>query len=136
MPTLYAFEYATIRVVPNLEREEFVNAGVIVFCDARDFLGARVELVVPRLRALAPAADVSLIRAHLESIVRICAGDADSGAIGRLPLRERFRWLVAPRSTFLQTSAAHGGLCEQPEILLERLHARLVCNPSASGREQ
>ncbi len=132
---LYAFEYAAIRVVPNLEREEFVNAGVIVFCPALDFLAARVELAEARLLSLAPEVDLSFVRAHLQAIVQICAGGAASGEIGSLPVRERFRWLVAPRSTVLQTSAAHGGLCADPEALLERLLVRLVRPPAATTYE-
>jgi hypothetical protein len=135
VPTLYAFEYAAIRVVPSLEREEFINAGVIVLCDTCDFLGARVELSERRLLALAPDADIALVRTHLEAIARVCAGGDSAGPIGRMSLRERFRWLVAPRSTILQASAAHGGLCEEPRALLDRLHERLVREPAVPRRQ-
>jgi hypothetical protein len=124
--TRCAFEYAVVRVVPRVEREEFINAGVVLFCDERGFLGALVGLDEARLRALAPAADVALVRGHLEAIPCICRGGPASGPIGELPLRERWRWLVAPRSTILQTSPAHGGLAADPAEALARLFAELV----------
>lgn len=129
MPAPNAFDYAVVRVIPRVEREEFVNAGVILHCYAQDFLGARIELDERRLLALAPDADLPLIRRHLAVIPRICAGGAEAGPIGLLPQRERFHWLVAPRSTILQTSAAHSGLCEDPEHALERLLERVVRFP-------
>ena len=129
MPTRCSFEYAVVRVVPHVEREEFINAGVILFCDARDYLAARIGLDEARLRALAPEADATLVRVHLEAIARICEGGPAAGPIGRLPIRERWRWLVAPRSTILQTSAPHPGLAEAPEESLERLFCGLVRRP-------
>lgn len=126
MPARNPFDYAIVRVVPRVEREEFVNAGVILFCDAHDFLAARVELDEARLAALAPDVDLALVRRHLDAIPRICEGGPAAGPIGRLPLRERWRWLVAPRSTILQTSAPHAGLCEAPEAWLERLLDEMV----------
>lgn len=93
------YDYAIIRVVPKVEREEFINAGVIVSCPARKFLAARIELDEQRLRALDPAVDVEAIRAHLAAIPVICAGGAQAGPLGRLSQRERFHWLAAPRST-------------------------------------
>jgi Protein of unknown function (DUF3037) len=127
----YAFEYAIIRVVPRVEREEFVNAGVVLFCDACNFLGARVELDERRLLALCPSIDLAVVKDHLEGFARVCAGGPSAGPIGQLGLRERFAWLVAPRSTILQTSAPHGGLCEQPEASLERLLDQLVRSGSS-----
>ena len=126
MSTRCAFEYAVVRVVPRVEREEFINAGVVLFCDEHGFLGARVCLDEARLRALAPSADAALVRDHLEAIPRICRGGPDSGPIGQLPLRERWRWLVAPRSTILQMSPAHGGLAVDPGEALARLFGELV----------
>lgn len=126
MPARCSFEYAVVRVVPRVEREEFVNAGVLLFCDARDFLAARVELDPARLLAIAPAAEIDLVQRHLDAIPRICAGGAEGGPIGRLPLRERWRWLVAPRSTIVQTSPAHPGICEDPPSTLARLFDALV----------
>ena len=129
MPALSSFDYAVIRVVPRVERGEHVNAGVILFCLERDFLQARVEVNEPRLRSLWPDADLDLIRQHLEAIPRICNGDPDAGPIARLTLRERFRWLVAPRSTIIQVSPVHAGLCEDPERALEELFRQMVAVP-------
>lgn len=125
-----AFDYAVVRVVPHVEREEFINVGVVLFCHACDFLDARIELNEARLVALAPAVELTLVREHLAALRRICAGGVDAGPIGQLPLRERWHWLVAPRSTILQTSAAHTGLCENPESALERLIRTVVAAPS------
>jgi hypothetical protein len=122
----HAYEYSVIRVVPRAEREEFVNVGVIVFCDACNFLGARVLLDEERLRALWPEIDLAVLKDHLDGLSRICTGGASTAPIGLLGARERFRWLVAPRSTILQTSAPHAGLCEKPEVALERLLDQLV----------
>jgi len=121
-----SFDYAIVRVVPHVEREEFINAGAIVYCADRDFLGARVLLDEARLLALAPDADVALVRSHLDAIPRICAGGDDACDIGRLSMRERWHWLVAPRSTILQTSAPHAGLDASPEDALARIVERCV----------
>jgi len=129
VPALSSFDYAVIRVVPRVEREEFVNAGVLLFCLERDFLQARVEVNEPRLRALWPEADVELIRQHLDAIPKICAGSPDGGPIARLSLRERFHWLVAPRSTIIQVSAVHAGLCDSPERALDELFEQMVRVP-------
>src|SRR5436305_6484575 len=123
MSTLSSFDYAILRVVPRVERGELVNAGVILFCLEKDFLAARVEVNEPRLRALWPEIDLELVRQHLEAIPRICAGNPDAGPIARLSLRERFHWLVAPRSTMIQVSPVHAGLCDAPE----RAHDELFC---------
>jgi hypothetical protein len=121
-----AFSYAVVRVVPHVEREEFLNAGVVVFCDALDYLAARVALDEARLLALAPDANPEMVRRHLSAVPLICAGETAGGPIGRLPPRERWHWLVAPRSTILQTSPAHAGLCLNPEEELERLFGQVV----------
>jgi hypothetical protein len=121
-----SFDYAIVRVVPRVEREEFVNAGVILFCLERDFLAARVEVNASRLQALWPGIDLDLIAAHLAAIPRICAGSSDAGPIARLTLRERFHWLVAPRSTMLQVSPVHSGVCEEPERALSELFDQTV----------
>lgn len=126
MPTLSSFDFASIRVVPRVERGEFVNAGVIVFCLRQKFLKARVELDEVRLRALWPELDFAFVRQHLDAFPKICGGDADAGPIGRLSLRERFHWLVAPRSTVIQVSPVHSGLCEHPEMALDGLFRQLV----------
>lgn len=132
MPERTSFEYAILRVVPRVEREEFINAGVLLFCLARDFLAARVELDVDRLRALSPEVDVQLVREHLDAFPRICAGGPDSGPIGKLPLKERWHWLVAPRSTIVQVSPVHAGLCETPGLELEHLLDRMVRRPTSA----
>lgn len=123
-----SFDYAVIRVVPRVEREEFVNAGVIVFCLEKNFLAARVHLNAERLRALWPEVDVDLIRQHLEAFPKISAGDPAGGPIARLSLRERFHWLVSPRSTMIQVSPVHSGICNRdPQEALDRLFQRLTC---------
>ena len=129
MPELYPFDYAIIRVVPRVEREEFINAGVIVSCPTRNYLKARIELDRARLAALDPALDPAIIMRHLEAIPVLCEGGAESGPIGRLPLRARFHWLVAPRSTIIQTSAVHTGLCADGEHVLEHLLEKMVRSP-------
>ena len=126
MPAPNSYDYAVVRVVPRVDREEFINAGVILFSKACHFLAARVEVHEERLRALAPEVDVELVRRHLEAIPRICAGEEDAGPIARLSLSERFHWLVAPRSTMIQVSPVHAGLCDDPAARLEELFARLV----------
>jgi Protein of unknown function (DUF3037) len=124
-----SYDYAIVRVVPRVEREEFVNVGVIVSCPARDFLQARIELDERRLQALDPAIDIEAIRTHLASIPAICAGGSQGGPIGRLSRRERFDWLVAPRSTIIQTSKVHTGRCSDPGALLEHLLNTMVRRP-------
>jgi hypothetical protein len=124
-----SYDYAIVRVVPRVEREEFVNVGVIVSCPARDFLQARIELDEQRLKALDPAIDIEAIRSHLASIPAICAGGSAGGPIGRLSRRERFDWLVAPRSTTIQTSKVHTGRCSDPGALLEHLLKTMVRSP-------
>lgn len=129
MPKLSSFDYAILRIVPRVEREERINAGVILFCLERDFLQTRVELDEARLRVLWPETDVELVRQHLEAIPRICAGLPDAGPIARLTQRERFHWLVSPRSTMIQVSPVHSGLCEQPGRTLDELFRRMVQMP-------
>lgn len=121
-----AFDYAIVRVVPCVERGEFVNAGTVLFCRARRFLGAAIELDEARLLALWPAADLEGIRAHLAVIPEVCAGSAEAGPIGQLPRHERFHWLVAPRSTVIQMSPVHAGLTHDPAAELEHIMAAMV----------
>ncbi len=134
MPAPSSFDYAIVRVVPRVDREEFINAGVILYCLTRRYLEARVELDERRLQALAPDADVELIRSHLESIPRLCLGGKAAGPIGQLPQKERFHWLVAPRSTMIQTGPVHSGLCEEPKQALEHLLQRMVRPPTPSSK--
>jgi hypothetical protein len=127
MPERSPYDFAVIRIVPRVEREEFVNAGVVLFCPVRKFLQARVLIDEPRLKALWPEIDIPLLREHLEPFPAICAGDSSAGPIAARPLRERFHWVVAPRSTMIQISPVHAGLCEAPEAVLDKLFAQLVC---------
>jgi hypothetical protein len=127
----YAYDYAIIRVVPRVEREEFVNAGVILFCPAMKFLDARIELEEQRVLSIDPSADMESIRTHLATIPAICAGGVSAGPIGELPKRKRFEWLTAPRSTIIQTSPVHAGWCKEPGEALDSLLATMVRPPHA-----
>jgi len=122
----YIYDYAIIRVVPKVEREEFINVGAIVSCPSREFLEARIELDEKRLTVLDPALDIETTRTHLATIPAICAGGEQAGPIGRLSQRERFHWLTAPRSTIIQTSPVHTGCCKDPTDVLERLLDTMV----------
>jgi hypothetical protein len=113
-------------VVPDVERGECLNAGVVLFARTRDFLAARVALDERRLAALWPAADAAALARQLDGLARIAAGDPDAGPIARLPQPQRFHWLVAPSSTVVQPSPVHTGLCEDPAATLDRLFQRLV----------
>jgi hypothetical protein len=121
-----SYDYAIVRVVPRVEREEFINAGVILSSPAQDFLGARIELDERRLLALDGGVDLEAVRAHLASIPLLCAGGPAAGPIGRLSPRERFHWLVAPRSTIIQTSPVHSGRCRDPAAALDHLVRTMV----------
>ena len=125
-PAPSAFSYAILRVVPRVERGERFNAGVVLFCRQRDFLGVKVGLDERRLAALAPTVSAEDVRAHLEALTRVAAGGPDGGAIGELPPSERFGWLVAPSSTIVQPSEVHTGLSDDPAATLEQLYAELV----------
>ena len=124
MPTPASFDYAIVRVVPYVEREEFVNVGVILFCRTQRFLAAQVELNSERVTALAPEFDLERARESLEIIPRICAGD--DSPIGQLEQAERFHWLVTPRSTSIQVSPVHTGICTNPEESLSHLMETMV----------
>ena len=126
MRALPSYDYAVLRVVPRAEREEFVNVGVVLHCAELAFLDCRVAVNETRLRALWPEIDIQMIRRHVEAFPRVCAGDASAGPIARLSRRERFQWLAAPRSTVIQVSPIHSGLCESPAAALEELFRRLV----------
>ena len=126
MPDLRTYDYAIVRVVPRVERGEFVNVGVIVCCAPEDFLQARIELDETRLRALDPTLDIDAIRSALAAIPAICTGGERAGAIGALSLRERFDWLVAPRSTSIQISPVHTGRARDLDGAAERLLDALV----------
>ena len=125
-PAPASFDYAILRVVPRVEREEFINAGVVVFCLEKRYLDARILLDEERLRALWPEVDVALVREHLEAIPRICLGDPGAGPIAKLSQRERFHWLTAPRSTIIQPSPVHTGVCENTEGILDHLATQFL----------
>ena len=126
MPAPCTYDYAILRVVPRVERGEFVNAGVIVCCAPENFLQARIELDEARVHALDPAIELEPIRTALAAIPVICAGGDAAGAIGQLSLRERFDWLVAPRSTSIQVSPVHTGRAQDLAEAMERLLETLV----------
>ncbi|MGJ6960979.1 DUF3037 domain-containing protein [Streptosporangium sp. G11] len=121
------YEYAIIRVVPRVERGELINAGVLLYCQPRGYLCARVELDEARLRALDAGVDLDGVRHALGAYQRTC--DSDSGPLTKEPLGSRFRWLTAPRSTIVQTGPVHAGLTADPETELEHLVTRLVRSP-------
>ena len=120
------FAYAILRVVPRVERGEQLNAGVVLFCRRRRFLAARVGLDERRLAALAPDLDPRSVRAHLDALARIAAGDPAGGVVAALDPSERFGWLVAPSSTIIQPSPVHTGICDDPQTMLDRLFDELV----------
>ncbi len=126
MPDLCAFDYTVVRVVPHVEEEEFLNAGVILRCRERHFLAGRVRLDRARLAALAPELDLTTVQAHLDLIPRICAGGPQAGPLGELSQAERFQWLSAPQSTVIQVSAVHCGLCSDPQAALDSLARRIL----------
>lgn len=126
MKDKHLFEYAVIRVVPRVEREEFLNAGVVLYCPKQKFLGLLFKMDTARLETLCGTCDLSEIEKHLHAFERICQGDQGAGVIGRLPIAERFRWLTATRSTVVQTSKVHPGLCEDAGEMLDRLFAQMV----------
>jgi len=128
VPERRAFEYAVVRVVPRIERAEFVNAGVVLFSRAADFLGCEIALDQRRLRALVGPGplDLSAVESHLAAMRAVCAGDPAAGPIAALSPSERFHWLVSPRSTAIQISPVHGGVTDEPAAALRRLFAALV----------
>jgi len=122
----HLFEYAVIRMVPHVEREEFLNIGIVLYCASQKFLRAKFELDKERLKVLCEKLDFEELKEHVTSFERICAGGKDAGPIGILSMPERFRWLTATRSTILQTSKVHPGLCDDASEMLERLFVQLV----------
>lgn len=120
-----SFDYAVVRIVPRVDREEFMNAGVVVFCPEQNFLGARVRLNETRLAAFAPHIDMELINSRLSGLMAICTGDPRAGTVANLGLRERFHWIVSPKSTILQMSPVHSGMCAAPEKVLAKLFKQL-----------
>jgi hypothetical protein len=125
----HVFDYAVVRVVPRVDRGEFVNAGVILFSSTAAYLQSKIELDRARLTALAPDVDVAAVESYLDVIPRVCAGGGEAGSIGQLPQRARFHWLVAPRSTIIQTSPVHSGVHEDLDAALAGLFVKLVRAP-------
>lgn len=130
MSAEHTYDYAVVRVVPRVERGEQVNVGVILSCEALDFLDARIEVDETAVLALDPSVDLEILRANLATIPVICRGGAEAGPIGDLPSRGRFRWLVSPRSTIIQPSAVHTGRTSDPAACLDKLVDKLVRRPS------
>jgi hypothetical protein len=126
MPGRSDFQYTILRVVPRIERGERLNAGVVLYCPQRHFLGVRIELDAARLQALAPDLDPATVQPHLDAIAAVAAGDAAGGPLARLPASERFGWVAAISSTVIQPSEVHTGLTENPATTLEHLFASLV----------
>ena len=126
MPSPASFDYAILRVVPRVERQEFINAGVVALCLEKRYLAAHLHLDEDRLRALWPEADVDLAREHLEAVRRICDGDPSAGPIAKLSQRERFHWITSPRSTIIQPSPIHTGVCDETGGMLDRLATRYL----------
>lgn len=129
-PSRSAFSYAAIRVVPDIEREEFLNAGLVLFCRPRRFLLARTRLDATALAALHPGCDDDAIAAQLRLVERIAAGDHAAGPVGRMEQSERFHWLTTPRSTLVQPGAIHAGVTEDPAATFEHLFSVLVERPA------
>ena len=121
-----SYDYAVVRVVPRVEREEFINVGVILSCEKSRYLEARIEIDDARLLALDPSLDLESLRRHLATIPAICRGGPDAGPIGLLPQRARFHWLTARRSSIIQTSPVHMGKCADMEATMEHLMQRMV----------
>ncbi len=132
MPALASFEYTVLRIAPSIEREEFVNAGVLLFCKHLRFLGARIALDASRVLALEPKADIAGIQSQLDLVHEIVAGGPQAGEIGELPPGERFRWLASPRNTIVQPSPVHPGISIDPQVALDSIFERVILTQSPS----
>ncbi len=126
MPDRVTYEFAVIRVVPRVEREEFLNVGVMLFSKRKKYLGIRYKIDETRLRHFSPDMDIDLIKRHLHAWELVCQGGPEGGPIGQFDLPSRFRWLTAARSTIIQCSKVHPGMCDDPERVLEGLFERYV----------
>lgn len=126
MQEQHLFEYAVIRVMPRVERGEFINAGIILYCKSRQFLHVMYEVNEQKIKSLCSECDVEAVAAHLKALSLIAAGDKNSGPIAQLDIASRFRWLTARRSTIIQTSQVHPGFCNDPMEMTERLFKQLV----------
>lgn len=121
------YEYAVIRIMPRVEREEFLNVGVVLYCPGKKFLRALYNVDTTRVRSFCHTCDVNEIETYLKAFELICIGNIDSGPISKLPASARFRWLTATRSTVVQTSKVHPGICTDPSEMLQKLFTDLVC---------
>lgn len=126
MQEKHLFEYAVIRIVPRVEREEFINTGVVLYCAKQKFLQMHFTLNKQRIEALYNKLSTDDIHEYLCAFQHICKGDKAGGEIAKLPMAERFRWLTATRSTVVQTSKVHPGFCDDAAEMLERLYNQLV----------
>jgi len=126
MPEKHLYEYAVIRIVPRVEREEFINAGVIMFCAKLRFLEVKCTMPKERLRAFGGILDITEIETRLKAFEQVCKGGKEGGPIGQLPQAARFRWLTASRSTVVQTSRVHPGFCIDAKATLDMLYEQLV----------
>jgi hypothetical protein len=126
MPGNLLFEYAVIRLVPRVEREEFLNVGIILYCRDKKYLDLQYELNIAKLNAISGNTNIEEIEDYLKAFKHICAGSIETGPIGMLPVAERFRWLTSTRSTILQCSKVHPGLCNDVEEMLNQLYSKLV----------
>lgn len=122
----FLYDYAVIRVVPKIDREEFINTGIILSCEEKEFLEAEIEINEQRLKAIAPDFDTETAKTHLDAIYTICKGGKNSGKIGELSQRQRFHWLTSPKSTIIQTSSVHSGYCKDPAETLKHLFNTMV----------
>jgi Protein of unknown function (DUF3037) len=126
MPEKHLFEYAVIRLVPKVEREEFLNIGVILYAKSLKYLQTKYHLDEQRLQHFSDQMDLPEVQEYLEAFDRICRGADDGGPIGKLDMASRFRWLTATRSTIVQTSKVHSGFCTDPEESLNNIYLQLV----------
>ena len=126
MQEKHLFEYAVIRIVPRVEREEFINIGVILYCATQNFLHCQFQIDEPRLLSFANHIDMDELKPRLLAFEQICSGSPAGGPIGRLPIGSRFRWLTSKRSTVIQLSPVHPGLCSSADETLLKLHDQLV----------
>lgn len=126
MPENQLFEYAVIRIVPRVEREEFLNVGVILYCSKQKFLKAKYHLNKKKIAHFCDQLDINELEEHLKTFELISSGEKEAGPIAKLPIAERFRWLTATRSTVVQTSKVHPGFCNDPEQTLNKLFEQLV----------
>lgn len=129
----HLFEYAVIRVMPRVDREEFLNVGIVLYCASRKFLQVRYDESLGRLHALVSTDGINEVAASLQSFQRICKGGKEGGTIGALPIAERFRWLTATRSTVVQTSKVHPGFCDDPAVTLDKIYEQMVMPVTVMG---